>query len=166
MTRERQATAPEKNRQSFFVEKQYLAAAPLKGRRPGYVLYAPCRGFSGRPWFDALFFGDAAMAKSQTNTSVDALKPLPALPLDPHTWRLIVEALRLSPRQAKIVELILRSAGNPQIATVLGISEPTVKTHVKRIFIRTGVRDRMELAMHVLAVSHRLIDGSWRHPTG
>lgn len=80
---------------------------PEKGRRPGYVLYAPWRGFSERPWFDVLFvFGVAPMANY-----VPQIKPISSgalLSLDAVTWARIVEALHLTPQQSRIVELILK----------------------------------------------------------
>ena len=91
---------------------------------------------------------------------------LPPLPLPAGHWQAIVRALRLSPRQATIVELTLRGAGNKQIATALGISEPTLKTHQQRICARTETRGRMELALRVLAVSHQVTGNVTRHPKG
>lgn len=91
---------------------------------------------------------------------------LPALPLDADHWRAIFRALRLSPKQAEIAPLMLRSASNQQIALLLGIAEGTVKTQVQRIFNRVGVHDRMEFAMRILALSHELSGGSSCRPGG
>ena len=64
--------------------------------------------------------------------------------------------MRLSSQQAKVVELVLRSASRKQIATILGITEPTLKTYLDRIAARTGTRGPMQLAMRVLAISHQV----------
>jgi DNA-binding NarL/FixJ family response regulator len=88
----------------------------------------------------------------------DPLAELPRLPLTAAQWSAIAKELRLSPQQAKIVELVLRSASNRQIAAALGLREPTVRTYLERIFVRTGSGDRMELAMRVLAASHDLME--------
>jgi two-component system nitrate/nitrite response regulator NarL len=101
----------------------------------------------------SLYFGDTTMPGRLT-PPIDPLDGLPQLPLTAAQWKYVVMVLRLSPQQAKIVELVLRSAGNRQIAEVLGLREPTVRTYLERIFSRTGTRDRMELAMRVLAASH------------
>ncbi len=98
------------------------------------------------------------MARHGKKSSIDFLETLPDLPLNDRHWRAIFKTLQLSPQQARIVELILKSAGNRQIANALGISEPTVKTYLQRVFARAGVRDRMELAMRVLAISHEVSD--------
>jgi DNA-binding CsgD family transcriptional regulator len=70
----------------------------------------------------------------------------------------IVKEMRLSPRQAAILDMILRSLGDKQIASILGIRPPTLRTYVSRMFARAGTGNRMELAMRVLALSHTLKD--------
>ena len=82
----------------------------------------------------------------------------PPLPLDSAHWQAIVQAMQLSPQQAKIVELVLRGMCDKQIATAMGISEPTIRTYLQRISARTHTHGRMELALRVLAVSHQ-VDG-------
>lgn len=49
---------------------------------------------------------------------------------------------KLTPREAQIVELIAGGAGNKQVAVRLAISEWTVGTHLRRIFVKLGVRSR------------------------
>lgn len=96
------------------------------------------------------------MALRHAKAAIDPLRTFPQLPLnDPH-WRAIFSELRLSPQQIKIVNLVLRSAADREIASVLGLAEPTVRTYLQRIFLRTGVRGRMELAMRILEVSHQV----------
>ena len=102
--------------------------------------------------------GTTAMVQPVEKPAIDPLESLPPLPLDDRHWQAIFTSLRLSPQQARIVELILRSAGTRQIAAALSISEPTVKTYLQRVFARLGVRDRVGLAMRVLAVSHEVTD--------
>ena len=103
-----------------------------------------------------LFFCGETVMANHARLSPDNHIDLP-LPLDAAHWRAIFAALRLSPQQARIVELMLRGAVNRQIAEALGLREPTVRTYLERIFSRLGVRNRMELAMRVLAVSHEVI---------
>lgn len=52
----------------------------------------------------------------------------------------------LSPRETEILVLVSRGLENKQIATELGISEATVKTHLKGVFSRLGVSSRAEAA--------------------
>ena len=50
----------------------------------------------------------------------------------------------LSPRERQVLALIADGSENKQIARELGISEATVKTHLKSAFDRLGVRSRAE----------------------
>lgn len=50
----------------------------------------------------------------------------------------------LPPRQRQILQLISQGKHYPQIAEDLGISEETVRTHVKRLVARLGASDRSE----------------------
>ncbi len=59
---------------------------------------------------------------------------------------------RLSERERQIASLVARGLKNKDIAAELHISENTVKRHLQSIFNKTGIRDRLELA--VLAVTH------------
>ena len=68
-------------------------------------------------------------------------------------WRAAVAALKLSPRQAAIVALILDGKKDLQIACELATSIWTVRTHLTRIFARAHVADRMELALRAFAVA-------------
>ncbi len=71
-------------------------------------------------------------------------------------WQAIVQALGLSSRQAEVTELVLRGACDKEIARMLSITEPTLRTYRERIAARTSTKNRMELAMRVLAVSHEV----------
>ncbi len=46
-----------------------------------------------------------------------------------------------------MLRLIVDGRQNKQIATALGISEKTVKTHCSRLFQRIGVADRTQAAV-------------------
>lgn len=53
----------------------------------------------------------------------------------------------LSERERVVVECIARGESNRAIADSLGISQHTVKTYVRRIFEKLGVRSRVEVAL-------------------
>ena len=50
----------------------------------------------------------------------------------------------LTPREAEVLRLIAAGQSNREIARTLYVSEATVKTHVNRIFAKTGSRDRVQ----------------------
>jgi DNA-binding NarL/FixJ family response regulator len=72
-----------------------------------------------------------------------------SLALDGEEWKHVVGAMEFSVQQARIVELILQGLADKQIAREMGLSKPTVRTYLARIFQRTGCSDRMELALKV-----------------
>jgi DNA-binding NarL/FixJ family response regulator len=53
----------------------------------------------------------------------------------------------LTLREAEVLRLIAAGQANREIARTLFVSEATVKTHVNRIFAKTGSRDRAR-ALH------------------
>jgi DNA-binding NarL/FixJ family response regulator len=48
----------------------------------------------------------------------------------------------LTEREVEILGLIARGMTNPEIAAKLFLSNHTIKTHINRIFAKTGSRDR------------------------
>jgi DNA-binding NarL/FixJ family response regulator len=50
----------------------------------------------------------------------------------------------LTPREAEVLKLIAGGLSNAEIAEALVVSNATVKTHVNRIFYKTGARDRAQ----------------------
>jgi DNA-binding NarL/FixJ family response regulator len=54
----------------------------------------------------------------------------------------------LTPREVEVLELIAAGNSNQDIADQLHISMATVKTHVNRVFAKTGVRDRAQAVVY------------------
>jgi DNA-binding NarL/FixJ family response regulator len=62
----------------------------------------------------------------------------------------------LTPREADVLRLIAAGQSNREIARTLFVSEATVKTHVNRIFAKTGSRDRAQATRY--AYTHGYAD--------
>lgn len=61
----------------------------------------------------------------------------------------------LSPREQEVLSWMARGKSNSVIADIIGISTNTVDTHVRRIFVKLQVRDRVSAA--VIATGQGLI---------
>jgi DNA-binding CsgD family transcriptional regulator len=57
-----------------------------------------------------------------------------------------VEKHEISKRECEVVRLICRGLSNQEISETLFISLQTVKDHTHRIFVKTGVRNRVQLS--------------------
>ncbi len=55
--------------------------------------------------------------------------------------------IKVSPRQREVITLVSQGLKNKEIATVLSITEGTVKVYVSRLFEKLGTKDRLELAL-------------------
>lgn len=62
----------------------------------------------------------------------------------------------LTPRESDVLRLIAAGKSNREIARALFVSEATVKTHINRIFAKTGSRDRTQAMRY--AYTHGFAD--------
>lgn len=60
------------------------------------------------------------------------------------------ENAKLSPRQAEILRLISRGKTDKEIAADLALKLPTVKTHLRIVFMRLRVRTRAQAVFRFL----------------
>jgi len=61
----------------------------------------------------------------------------------------------LTPREVSVLELVAKGLSNREIGSALSTSAGTVKTHLKRIYVKLGVGDRTEAAL--LAVQRGIV---------
>ncbi len=88
---------------------------------------------------------DAAVQQRLLAAAARALRPEPP----PDTGELDA-AGALTPRESEVLALIADGQSNREIARTLFVSEATVKTHVNRIFTKTGSRNRAEAIRYAL----------------
>lgn len=62
---------------------------------------------------------------------------------------------RLTPKEVQIIALVADGCKNKQIAVALGTAEQVVKNYLRVIYDKTGVSDRLELA--VFTVNHPVL---------
>ena len=88
--------------------------------------------------------------------------------LDPAAARILAKGLRtrstapavdpLTERELEVLALVGRGRSNKEIATDLGITERTARTHVSNILGKLGLASRTQAALY--AVERRLVTGS------
>jgi DNA-binding NarL/FixJ family response regulator len=88
--------------------------------------------------------------------------------LDPAAARILAKGMRtrsaapttepLTERELEVLALVGRGRSNKEIATELGITERTARTHVSNILGKLGLSSRTQAALY--AVERRLVGGS------
>lgn len=63
----------------------------------------------------------------------------------PHPIETIAGMFKLTSAEMRVLMMIVQIGGVPEVAPVLGISESTVKTHLQRIFAKTGAARQADL---------------------
>ena len=71
-------------------------------------------------------------------------------------------AAYLTPRERECLGLLVEGLDTATMATKLGVSPATVRTHVQSLLIKLGVHSRLEAAS--FAVRHRLLNGGSESP--
>jgi DNA-binding CsgD family transcriptional regulator len=57
----------------------------------------------------------------------------------------IAELYKLTPREMTVLATLIENAGVPEVADILGLSEETIKSHLKSIFRKTGAARQADL---------------------
>jgi DNA-binding NarL/FixJ family response regulator len=82
--------------------------------------------------------GDSLLSPSVTRRVIDRMATQPVAGLSGARLE------NLTPREREVLELVGRGLSNREIAEAFVIEESTVKTHVKRILMKLGLRDRVQ----------------------
>jgi DNA-binding CsgD family transcriptional regulator len=62
-----------------------------------------------------------------------------------HPIETVANLYRLTPAEMRVLTAVLQIGSVPDVAPVLGISETTVKTHLQRVFEKTGTKRQADL---------------------
>lgn len=87
--------------------------------------------------------GDALLAPSITKRLIAEFSRMSGAPRAPLRDR----AAGLTERETEVLSLIAQGLSNAEIAERLVVAEQTVKTHVGRILVKLGLRDRTQAAV-------------------
>jgi DNA-binding NarL/FixJ family response regulator len=86
--------------------------------------------------------GDSLLSPSVTRRVIDrmAQQPVPDLADE-------AKLGELTRREREVLELIARGLSNREIAKELVVEESTIRTHIKRILMKLGLRDRVQIVI-------------------
>lgn len=98
--------------------------------------------------------GDALLAPNITKRLIAEFSRLTEAPRAPLKERVGV----LTERETEVLSLIAQGLSNAEIAAGLVLAEQTVKTHVSRVLVKLGLRDRTQAAVY--AYESRLVTPS------
>jgi DNA-binding NarL/FixJ family response regulator len=83
--------------------------------------------------------GEALLSPSVTRRVIDRMAHQPTPELTGQA-----KLADLTPREREVPALIARGLSNREIADALTVEESTIRTHVKRILMKLGLRDRVQ----------------------
>jgi DNA-binding CsgD family transcriptional regulator len=69
----------------------------------------------------------------------------------------VATQFKLTPSELRVLFAIIEVGGAPQVANVLGIALDTVKTHLKRVFAKTGTNRQVDLVKLIVGYMNPLI---------
>ena len=95
-----------------------------------------------------LWVGDSLLKRMVLGVSQLAPAPGPAAAVPGAADELAA----LSRREREVAEAVAGGASNKDVARQLGITERTVKAHLSTIFDKLGVKDRLQLAVRIIAL--------------
>ncbi|MDH2387819.1 MULTISPECIES: response regulator [Streptomyces] len=95
--------------------------------------------------------GEALLAPTVTRRLITEFSKLPQTPKPPA----MAQIGDLTERETEVLVLIAQGLSNAEIAELLVVAESTIKTHVSRVLVKLGLRDRTQAA--VFAYEARLV---------
>jgi DNA-binding NarL/FixJ family response regulator len=91
----------------------------------------------------AVAAGDSLLSPSVTRRVIDRLAQQPTPNLADRA-----RLDQLTAREREVLELVARGLSNREIAATLVVEESTIRTHVKRVLGKLGLRDRIQAVIY------------------
>ena len=86
--------------------------------------------------------GDSLLSPSVTRRVIDRMSRQPEPQVGDRA-----KLDELTPREREVLELLARGFSNREIAAELVVEESTIRTHVKRVLMKLGLRDRVQVVI-------------------
>jgi len=77
--------------------------------------------------------------------------------LDTPASHALAKAYRLTPTELRVLRAVVEIGGLPEVAAAFGVSESTVRTHVRRLFEKLGANRQADLVKVVAGFSNPLL---------
>ena len=130
------------------VLRDALAVAASGEAMPGQQGVAVPLGRSGGEWHVAHVLPGLSNAGRKVAAGGEAIATVlvrKASLATPSTPEIIATLYGLTPGELRVLLAVFESDGMSDLAEVLGISEPTVRTHLRRLFEKTGAKRQADL---------------------
>jgi DNA-binding CsgD family transcriptional regulator len=107
----------------------------------------PLRGRDGKEYVAQILplTSGARRAAGAAHAAVAALFIRAATLSLPHPLETIAGLYRLTPAELRVLLGIVQIGGVPEVAAALGIADTTVKTHLGRLYAKTGTARQADL---------------------
>ena len=103
--------------------------------------------------------GDSLLSPSVTRRVIDRMAQQPVPDLADQA-----RLADLTQREREVLTLIARGLSNREIAAALVLEESTIRTHVKRILLKLGVRDRIQAVIFAYETGINQPSATGPHP--
>jgi len=80
--------------------------------------------------------------------------------LNKRQWSYLKRRYRMTPREIQIAQLICQGLGNEEIANRLKIKHGTVKTHVRNLYRKLWVHNKISMLLRFVEDTNGLLDKS------
>jgi two-component system, NarL family, nitrate/nitrite response regulator NarL len=108
----------------------------MKDAAPDLLFKSIHAVMDGQYWIEREAVSDLVAALRESRPAAEPQRP--------------VRRFNLTPRELEIIRAVVEGQANKEIASRLGVAEPTVKHHLTSIFDKVGVSNRLELALFAL----------------